>query len=171
MSPARLREAYPTATATATSTAKKTIGLDWQNNNSARASCTFLCHRCRTTSWNYLISRFVDDVNRRQRLYFSFPQLRYSPLEFNSRKSRQHLTNLTRWNKRDNVSSSVDSFFKWPFRSLRRRCCLSSLFLTTEAFAVCAPTFWKTFSFWNIWNSVKLKTFSKSHSLWSASWS
>ena len=141
---------------------QKTTGLDWQNNNSTHASCTFLCRRWTTATWNCPFSRFVDDVNTRQRLYFSFPQLRYSPLEFNSRKSRQQLTNLTRWNKRDNVWSSVDSFFKWPFRSLRRRCWL---FLTTEAFAVCAPTFWKTFSFWNIWNSVKLKTFSKSHSV------
>ena len=51
----------------------------------------------------------------------------YSPLEFNSRKSRQHLTNSTRWNKRDKVWSSANSLFKWRFRSRRRRCCLSSL--------------------------------------------
>ena len=42
---------------------KKVIGLDWQNNNFARASralfCTFLCCRCTTTSWNFLILRFV----------------------------------------------------------------------------------------------------------------
>ena len=25
---------------------KKAIGLDWQNNNFAHASCTFLCHHC-----------------------------------------------------------------------------------------------------------------------------
>ena len=40
-----------------------------------------------------LISRFVEDVNTRQRLSSSFSELRYSLLEFNSRKSCQDLTN------------------------------------------------------------------------------
>ena len=34
------------------------------------------------------------------------------------------MTNWTRWNKRDKVWSSVNSLFKWRFRS-RRRCCCS----------------------------------------------
>ena len=83
---------------------KKEIGLDKQNNNSARASrffCTFFCHRCTTTTWNCLISRFAEDGNKRQHLSFSFPELWCSPLEFNSKKLCQHLTNLRRWNKRD----------------------------------------------------------------------
>ena len=41
--------------------------------------CTFLCRRCATTTWNFLVSRFVEDVNTRQ--WFSFSELRYSPLE------------------------------------------------------------------------------------------
>ena len=57
--------------------------------------CTFLCRYCTTASWNSLISCFVEDVNRSQRLSFSFPELRYSLLEFNSRKISQHLTNST----------------------------------------------------------------------------
>ena len=40
---------------------------------------TFLCRRCATTTWNFLVSRFVEDVNTRQ--WFSFSELRYSPLE------------------------------------------------------------------------------------------
>ena len=52
-----------------------------------------------------------------QRLWFSSPELRYSPLEFNSWKICQHLTN---W-------SSVNSLFKWRFWSRRPRCCLSPL--------------------------------------------
>ena len=74
-----------------------------------------------------LISRFVEDVNTRQRLSFSFPQLWYSPLEFNSRRICQHLTNGTGWNKRDNVWSSANSLFKWRFRSRRHYCCVRSL--------------------------------------------
>ena len=59
---------------------KQATGLDWQNNNSARdhAFCTFLCRHCTTTTWKFLISRFVEDVSTRQRLSFSIPQLRYS---------------------------------------------------------------------------------------------
>ncbi|MCG8366340.1 MAG: hypothetical protein MJA27_23765, partial [Pseudanabaenales cyanobacterium] len=58
---------------------KKAIGLDWQNNNFARASrrlfCTFLCRRCTTTSPNWLISRFVEDVNTRKQPCLSFGEL------------------------------------------------------------------------------------------------
>ena len=64
---------------------------------------------------------FVENVNTRQQLYFSFPE----PPE----KNCQRLTNWTRWNKRDKVWSSTTSLFKWRFRSRRRRCCLSTLLL------------------------------------------
>ena len=47
--------------------------LDWQNNNSARASHVFI---------SCVPLPFVEDVNSRQRLSFSFPELRYSLLEF-----------------------------------------------------------------------------------------
>ena len=39
--------------------------------------------------------------NTRQRLSFSFPELWYNLLDFNSTKNCQHLTNWTTWNKRD----------------------------------------------------------------------
>ena len=98
---------------------KKPVGLDsWQNNNSARASrffCTFLCRRCTTTTWKCLISRFVENVTTRQQLYFYFPELRYSLLKFNSRKNCQHLTNWTKWNKRDKVWSSANSLLSDVF--------------------------------------------------------
>ena len=69
--------------------------------------CTFLCRDFTTTTWKCLISRFVENVNARQRLSFFFPELRYrSLLEFNSRKNCRHLTNWTRWNERDKVWSS-----------------------------------------------------------------
>ena len=48
--------------------------------------CTFLCRHCTTTTWKCLISRFVENANTRQQLYFSFAELWYSLLEFNSRK-------------------------------------------------------------------------------------
>ena len=113
---------------------KKAIGLDWQDNNFARVSrffCTFLCRHCTTTMWNVLIPPFLENVNTRPRLSFSFPELRYSLLEFNSRKKLcQHLTNWTRRNKRYLVWSSLNSPFKWRFHSHRRLCCLSSLLIS-----------------------------------------
>ena len=47
--------------------------LDWQNNNSARASHFFIL---------YISLPFMEDVNSRQRLSFSFLELRYSLSEF-----------------------------------------------------------------------------------------
>jgi len=114
----------------ATRVGKKTVGLDWQNNNFACASpffCTFLCRRCTTTMWNCLISLFVENVNTWQWLPFPFSELWYSPLELNSRKIHQHLTNWTRWNKHDKVWGGGNSLFKWRFCSHHCHCCLSSL--------------------------------------------
>ena len=62
----------------------------------------------------------------RQRLSFSFPDLRYTLFEFNSTKICQHLTNWTRRYKRDKVWSSANSLLKWRFNSRHRRCCLGS---------------------------------------------
>ena len=78
--------------------------------------CTFLCRHCRTTTSKCLISRFKEDVNTRQRFSFSFCELRNSPLEFNSWKIRQHLTNWKSWNRSDEVWNSANSLFGWRFR-------------------------------------------------------
>ena len=56
-------------------------------------------------------------MNTRQRLYFSFPELPYSLLEFNSRKKLATFDELYVWR-------SSNSHFEWRFR---RRCSLSSL--------------------------------------------
>ena len=58
---------------------------------------------------------------------FCFSWFWYSPLESNYGQIRQHLTNWTRWNKRDEVWASANTLFNWRFGS-PRRCCLSSLF-------------------------------------------
>ena len=90
--------------------------------------CTFLCRHCMTTTCKCLINFLWRTCTQtRQWLSSSFSELRYSLLEFNSRKNCQHLTNRTRKNKRDKVWSSVTSFFKWRFRSRRHRCCSKEL--------------------------------------------
>ena len=70
---------------------------------------------------------FVEDMNARPWPSFPFPELRYSLLEFNSRKNCQHLMNWTRWNKSNKVWSSETSLFKWHFHSRRHHCYISSL--------------------------------------------
>ena len=112
---------------------KSNNGLDWENNNFECASCLFVnffFRHCTTVMWKCLFSHFVEDVNTRPRLSFSFPELQYTLLEFNSTKNWQHLMNWTRLNRRDKVWSSVTSLLEWCFRSRHRCCCFSSLVYT-----------------------------------------
>ena len=92
---------------------KKAKGVDWQNNNFARASRFSL-----PSLHDYDVKMrviFTSSGGREhtwRRLSFSFPELRHSLLEFSSRKICQHLTNRTWWNKRDKVLRSTNSPFK-----------------------------------------------------------
>ena len=55
--------------------------LDWQNNFwCITLFCTFLCCHCKTTTRKYQISRFMEDVNTKQRLCLTFPEPRHSLL-------------------------------------------------------------------------------------------
>ena len=71
-----------------------------------------------STTGTCLILRFVENENTRQQLSFSFAELWYSSLEFNSKEKYPHLTNETRWNKRDKVWGSANSFLKVDFHCL-----------------------------------------------------
>ena len=73
---------------------------------------TLHCRHCTTTTWK----RHENATTT----FFSFPEPRYSFLEFNSRKICQHLKNWHRWNKRDKVWSCANSLLKRRFRSRRR---------------------------------------------------
>ena len=77
-------EIYFLATEPRTPNKKKKIELHWQNNNIVCASRFFVHFFAVTAQYN---------VNTWQRFSFSFCELRYSPLEFNSWKNRRHLTN------------------------------------------------------------------------------
>ena len=62
------------------------------------ASCTFLCRRCSTTTWNCLILRFVEGVKATQ--WFSTEKnCGYSLLEVNSSKIHHYFMNWVTWNK------------------------------------------------------------------------
>ena len=64
-------------------TSQKAVGLGWQNNHFAPASCLFSCHCCMTMTRNCLTSSFQEDakdVNTTQPFFDSFFfKLRYSP--------------------------------------------------------------------------------------------
>ena len=96
---------------------KTELGLDWQNNNFACVSCFFVHFLAVATrpcmTWKCLMSRFVQEGNTRQQLSFSFPELWYSPFEFNTKKFE--------------VWGSANSLFKWCFRSRCHGICLSSI--------------------------------------------
>lgn len=59
---------------------------------------------------NFIILRFMQ-VNKGQRFYSSFPELRDSLFELNSRKIRQRLSNWMRSNWSDGVWNSANSLF------------------------------------------------------------
>ena len=115
---------------------KNAVGEDWQNNNFIYTCitlfCTFLCPRCTTTTWKCLISRFNEDVNRRQQLSFSFPELWYSLLRIQLIK----IANIWRI-KRDGISVI-------KFEATRSHF-LSDVFVAVAGVVASAP-YWLTIS-------------------------
>ena len=106
---------------------KKAIGLDWQNNNFARASRFFSLPSLHGYNVKMPNFTFCRGHENKTTINFSlFPNLN---TVFYTRKICQHLTNWTSWNKRDKIWSSANSLFTWRFRSRRRRCCWSSLMI------------------------------------------
>ena len=63
---------------------EETIGS--LGNNDGDVYQKLLCRSCTTVTYNFLISRFMDDVSTTKRFPFSFRELINVPLEFNSWK-------------------------------------------------------------------------------------
>ena len=83
--------------------------------------CTFLCHRCTTTSWKCLIDYvFWRTWTKESDFLFVFLNFRYSVYEFTFRKNYQHLTNWTRWNKCDQLTKDGRVFFLYNQYSVGR---------------------------------------------------
>ena len=87
------------------------------------AFCTSLCRHCTTTTWKCVISRYMENVNKRRQIFLSLSKLKCGPQEINSREIRHHLTFSADWNNRDNVWLNANLFSKWRFRCLHRRRC------------------------------------------------
>ena len=65
--------------------------------------CTFLCRPFTSRALKCLISRFMEDVNKRRRIFLSRPKLGWGPQEIHSREIRLPMTFSANWNKRDKV--------------------------------------------------------------------
>ena len=90
--------------------------------------------------WLQTCDACLIEVNIRQQFSFSFSELWYTPLEFNSAKIYHHLPHWMRWNKGGKVWSSVNILFKWHFFIRRHRCCLSSLMSILRKFKYRSPS-------------------------------
>ena len=78
----------------------------------------------------YIISRFMEDVNTRQRVSFSFLELQYSLKEFNSRKICQQLgTSLPRSRFLDVTQRSRDGIDAINLEAARIHFSLSDVFV------------------------------------------
>ena len=87
----------PCLEATSSENVKKAIGLI-SKTTTLHVQHTFwyisLPSPRTTTAWKSLISRFMEDVNKRQWICHSLPKLEGGPQEINSREIRLHLTFL-----------------------------------------------------------------------------
>ena len=68
---------------------------------------TFLVHFSAVTARlrreKCLISRFMEDVNKRRRIFLSLSKIECGPQEINSREICPHFTFQANWNKRGKV--------------------------------------------------------------------
>ena len=90
--------------------------------------CTFLCRHYTTTTWKYLISRFVEEVNTRQRLSFFFSWTLMQSFRIQRQKKISKICRIE-WDRISvkKFEAARLHFFKWLIPSRRRRCCLSSI--------------------------------------------
>ena len=104
----------------------KAIGLDWQNNNFARAP-RFFVHffavtarlRRGTPGFHVFWRTWTQDDD------FVFVFLNFDTVLWNSNPEKfANIWRITR------AGISANSLFKWRFRSRRRRCCLSTRTVT-----------------------------------------
>ena len=94
---------------------------------------------CTTRTWKCLISRFVEDVNTRRRLSFSFSWTLVQSFRIQLHKKLPTSDELNEMEQARHSLKSANSLFKWRFRSRRCRCCLSSL-LTSLCSEYCLST-------------------------------
>ena len=63
--------------------------------------CTFLCRRCTTTTWNCLISRFVEDGEQKTTTFFFFSWTLMQSFRFQLQKNFGNIRRI----KRDGISA------------------------------------------------------------------
>ena len=91
--------------------------------------CTLLYRHCTTTTGKCLISRFMEDVNKRRAKFLCLSELEYGSWEFGSKRVRLHLKKISHlsWSNHDRDWKKPNSLVKRSFRGRRRRGILNSL--------------------------------------------
>ena len=82
---------------------KKAIGLLRKTTNlhCITLFCTFLCRHCTTTTWKCLTARFMEDVNKRRRIFLCLSKLEHGSQETTPEKS------IYIWHFKSDVSAAV----------------------------------------------------------------
>ena len=105
------------------------MGLDWQNNSFARASCFFV-HFLAVVARLQLESASFHVLSRTGTQDNEFYFLSWTLIQsfrIQLQKKLPTFEELNRWTKRETVWSRATVLFQWRFRGRRRPCCLSSL--------------------------------------------
>ena len=84
---------------------QKSNSLNRQNKLCACSTlfCTLLYRHCTTTTGKCLISRFMEDVNKRRAKFLCLSELEYGSWEFGSKRVRLHLKKISHlsWSNHD----------------------------------------------------------------------
>ena len=89
--------------------------------------CTFPCCRCTTTTWNFLISCFMEEVNTGERLYFSSFWTKLQSFRVQLQKNSPTFLQ-TEWGGITAMKCETAYWLpKWRFCSCHLRGCLDSL--------------------------------------------
>ena len=126
---------------------------------------TFLCRHYKTRTWKCLISRFVQEVNTRRRIFLSLsksewgPNCSTDPQEINCREIRLHLTFSANWKKKTRQSH-------WKTREFVLKVIISSAVAAVNATRLKLPS---QSSLWHFVKSVSQSacctSFSNEHSV------
>ena len=103
--------------------------LSKKTTSQVQHACLYICT---TMTWKCLISRFMEDVNKRRRIFLSLSKLECGPQEINSREICLHLAFSADWNKRDNVWKNANAFSKGRLRCRRHRSSLLGTFRSDD---------------------------------------
>ena len=113
----------------------KVIGLNWQNNNLHAHHAFMYISLPSLHYYDVKMPNFTFCGGREHKtttfFFFLWTSIQSFRIQLQQKLPRFDELNVIT-NKWDEVWSSTTSLFKWRFRSSRRRCCLSSLYVKLQ---------------------------------------